>query len=290
MDQVQILSAVCKKLNNDIESVANQISLRESALTKLDANQKTQDEQLRQLNMDLQAKFSRTDALVQKLKADIEQLSNGLREAYNNQQELNRSNGQRQQELKLEISTLGQRIDRIFSEQQVVLRTFESDTTRALSTADTRSRAFVDELRSQIFQLKSQENSERERAEQRINQKLDEIKRSLEKYERFEKRIEDAIYQFERKSASLDDHYKRATSDLNRNNESIEQAVYKRFDDKYQRTVANLEKVKKEMRTCFESLEGSVKALQRVTEGRIKATEEKLDKEVEKLRSSLVLI
>lgn len=77
---------------------------------------------------------------------------------------------------------MSQRVDRIFNEQQVVLRTFETDTARALSTADSRSRAFVDELRSQIFQSKAQEDSERERAEQKMNQKLDEIKRSLEKY------------------------------------------------------------------------------------------------------------
>ncbi|CAF4473111.1 unnamed protein product, partial [Rotaria magnacalcarata] len=60
------------------------------------------------------------------------------------QQDTNRSNIQRYQELKLEISTLSQRVDRIFSEQQIVLRTFETDTARALSTADSRSRAFVD--------------------------------------------------------------------------------------------------------------------------------------------------
>ena len=54
--------------------------------------------------------------------------------------------------------------------------------------------------------------------------------------------------------------------------------------------MANLEKVKKEMRTCFESLEGSVKTLQRVTDGRIKGTEEKLDREVEKIRSKVVVI
>ncbi|CAF3314066.1 unnamed protein product, partial [Rotaria sp. Silwood2] len=71
---------------------------------------------------------------------------------------------------------------------------------------------------------------------------------------------------------------------------SVEQTVYKRFDDKYQKTMANLEKVKKEMRTCFESLEGSVKTLQRITDGRIKVTEDKLDKEIEKLRSMIVLI
>jgi hypothetical protein len=44
------------------------------------------------------------------------------------------------------------------------------------------------------------------------------------------------------------------------------------------------------MKTCFESLEASVKSLQRVTDGRIKVTEEKLDKEVEKIRSTVVLI
>jgi len=44
------------------------------------------------------------------------------------------------------------------------------------------------------------------------------------------------------------------------------------------------------MRNCFESLEGSVKSLQRITDGRIKGTEEKLDKEVEKIRSTVVLI
>lgn len=72
--------------------------------------------------------------------------------------------------------------------------------------------------------------------------------------------------------------------------QAIEQAVAKRFDDKYQRTMANLEKLKKEMRTCFDSLEGSVKSLQRITDGRIKVAEEKIDKEVEKVRSTVVLI
>ena len=77
---------------------------------------------------------------------------------------------------------MGQRIDRIFNDQQVVLRAFETDTAKALSTADSRSRAFVDELRSQIFQTKAQENTENDRADQRLVQKLDEVKRSLEKY------------------------------------------------------------------------------------------------------------
>ena len=52
----------------------------------------------------------------------------------------------------------------------------------------------------------------------------------------------------------------------------------------------SLEKVKKEMRTCFESLEGSIKTLQRITDGRIKVTDEKVDKEVGKIRSMVVLI
>ena len=103
MDQVQVLSAVCKKLNNDIESLANQTSMRESVLAKLDANQQAHDEQLRQLNMDLQIKLSKTDAVVQKLQSDVDQMSHGVREVINSQQEANRSNGQRYQDLKIEV-------------------------------------------------------------------------------------------------------------------------------------------------------------------------------------------
>lgn len=103
MDQVQVLSAVCKKLNNDIEVLANQIAMRETAIAHLSANQQNREEQFRQFNNDLQSKFSRTDGVVQKLQNDMEQLSHGLRDAMNGQQELNRANAQRHQELKLEV-------------------------------------------------------------------------------------------------------------------------------------------------------------------------------------------
>jgi len=109
MDQVQILSAVCKKLNNDIEALANQTSIRESNLAKLDANQQTFDEQLRQLNMDIQIKLSKTDTIVQKLQSDVEQMSHGVRDVLNSQQDTNRLNIQRYQELKLEVKKQNKR-------------------------------------------------------------------------------------------------------------------------------------------------------------------------------------
>jgi hypothetical protein len=104
MDQVQVLSAVCKKLNNDIEALSSQTSIRESALAKLNANQQVYDEQLRQLNMDLQIKLTRTDTIVQKLQSDVEQMSHGLRDVINTQQDTNRSNLQRYQEIKVEVN------------------------------------------------------------------------------------------------------------------------------------------------------------------------------------------
>jgi len=109
MDQVQILSAVCKKLNNDIEALANQTSIRESTLAKLDANQQAYDEQLRQLNMDIQIKLSKTDTIVQKLQSDVEQMSHGVRDVLNSQQDTNRLNVQRYQELKLEVKKQNKR-------------------------------------------------------------------------------------------------------------------------------------------------------------------------------------
>ena len=69
--------------------------------------------------------------------------------------------------------------------------------------------------------------------------------------------------------------------------QSVESTIYKRYEEKYQKTMASLDKVKKEMRTCFESLEGSVKTLQRITDGRIQVTDEKLDKEIERIRNMI---
>lgn len=98
-----MLSAVCKKLNNDIEMLANQVAARETTISKLTASQQSHDDHLRQFNMDLQLKLNKTDAMVQKLQNDVEQFSHGLREAMNNQQEISRANAQRHQELKLEV-------------------------------------------------------------------------------------------------------------------------------------------------------------------------------------------
>jgi hypothetical protein len=44
------------------------------------------------------------------------------------------------------------------------------------------------------------------------------------------------------------------------------------------------------MRDCFESMESSVQTLERITDGRIKTTEEKLNKKIEKFRFQLGLI
>lgn len=98
-----MLSAVCKKLNNDIEMLANQVAARETTISKLTASQQNHDDHLRQFNMDLQLKLNKTDSMVQKLQNDVEQFSHGLREAMNNQQEISRGNAQRHQELKLEV-------------------------------------------------------------------------------------------------------------------------------------------------------------------------------------------
>ncbi|CAF0744481.1 unnamed protein product [Didymodactylos carnosus] len=281
--QIQVLTAVCKKLNNDIETLGAQTAQRGSTFAQLDANQQTHNEQLRVLNTDLQFKLAKVGGIIQKLLADVENITHGLRDTQHTQQEFNRANVQRYQELKNELTALSQRLDRMFNEQQVLLHSFETDTAQALSTADSRSRTFVDELRSQFYQTKSQNDSERERNEQRVHQRLDETKRTVEKYDRLEKRIDEVAHQFDRKTVSLDDQYKRTVSDLNRSNETVEQTVYKRFDEKYQRASTTLEKIKKEMRTCFESLEGSVKTLQRITDGRIKVAEENFDTEIDKL-------
>ncbi len=56
------------------------------------------------------------------------------------------------------------------------------------------------------------------------------------------------------------------------------------------RTTAEYEKLKRDMKAGFENVQDSIVSLQRVTDGKIKISEDKLEKEIDKIRKMVVLI
>ena len=62
------------------------------------------------------------------------------------------------------------------------------------------------------------------------------------------------------------------------------------IDERYSRYSSDIEKLKRDLKVGFENVQESIVTLQRVTDGKIKISEDKLEKEIDKIRKMVVLI
>ena len=62
------------------------------------------------------------------------------------------------------------------------------------------------------------------------------------------------------------------------------------MDDRITRQNSEYEKLRREMKLAFDNIQDSIVALQNVVEGKIKLAEDRLEKEIEKIRKMVVLI
>lgn len=70
----------------------------------------------------------------------------------------------------------------------------------------------------------------------------------------------------------------------------MENKVNKGIEERASKTGQDYEKLRKEMKFGFQNLQESIIHLENVTDGKIKLTEDKLEKEIEKIRKMVVLI
>ena len=62
------------------------------------------------------------------------------------------------------------------------------------------------------------------------------------------------------------------------------------MDDKFTKTSNDSDKLKRELKLGFENVQESIVALQKVVDGKIRLSEDKLEKELDKIRKMVVLM
>ena len=70
----------------------------------------------------------------------------------------------------------------------------------------------------------------------------------------------------------------------------LDHKVNKGMDDKFTKTTHDSEKLKRELKLGFENVQESIVALQKVVDGKIRLSEDKLEKELDKIRKMVVLM
>ncbi len=70
----------------------------------------------------------------------------------------------------------------------------------------------------------------------------------------------------------------------------LEHKVYRGLDDKYNKVLMDYERTRKDLKAGFENVQDSIQTLQKVIDSKIRLSEDKMDKEIDKIRKMVVLM
>jgi hypothetical protein len=90
--------------------------------------------------------------------------------------------------------------------------------------------------------------------------------------------------------SKLEDDMHRNFNKLNTSTDKLEQKVYRGLDDKYTKVQMDYERTKRDLKSGFENVQDAIATLQKVVDGKIKLSEDKMDKEIDKIRKMVVLM
>lgn len=225
-DQIKVITAVCKKLNQDIENLDTQINERAYQINNLENKSNDLQANFSAQVKDLQFKASRHETTLMKIEADQNSMMNSIKDIQSQFQDYNRSIMLRINDTDKRISELNSKFDSILMEQTMVLKNVEGDTVKQLSMIDSKTRTMLEDVRSQINQVKTMSDNEMLKLETRISMKIEDSARNSDKYDRVDRKIEDLNYAINKRFSNYDDEFQKT---LNRLSTSVEVRLFRFF-------------------------------------------------------------
>ncbi len=161
-----------------------------------------------------------------KIEADQNSMMNSIKDIQSQFQDYNRSIMLRINDTDKRISELNSKFDSILMEQTMVLKNVEGDTVKQLSMIDSKTRTMLEDVRSQINQVKTMSDNEMLKLETRISMKIEDSARNSDKYDRVDRKIEDLNYAINKRFSNYDDEFQKT---LNRLSTSVEVRLFRFF-------------------------------------------------------------
>jgi hypothetical protein len=89
---------------------------------------------------------------------------------------------------------------------------------------------------------------------------------------------------------SFEDEFQRNLTKLQSSTEKLENKVNRTMDDRLNKAASESDRIKRDIKLGFENVQESILALQKLVDGKIKLSEDKLEKEMDKIRKMVVLM
>jgi hypothetical protein len=89
---------------------------------------------------------------------------------------------------------------------------------------------------------------------------------------------------------TFEDEFQRNLTKLQSSTEKLENKVNRTMDDRLNKAASESDRVKRDLKLGFENVQESILALQKLVDGKIKLSEDRLEKEMDKIRKMVVLM
>jgi hypothetical protein len=89
---------------------------------------------------------------------------------------------------------------------------------------------------------------------------------------------------------TFEDEFQRNLTKLQSSTEKLENKVNRTMDDRLNKAASESDRLKRDLKLGFENVQESILALQKLVDGKIKLSEDRLEKEMDKIRKMVVLM
>ncbi|KAI3389701.1 hypothetical protein SNEBB_008116 [Seison nebaliae] len=279
-DHILTMTAVCKKLNTDVETLHSQFQMQGNEFNNvkndvglvadklsasgdyLDKKIGTNDQRLQKIESILNDMNVRLSNMEQKKNMDYEKFAEGLLE--------NRRN----------ISELQLKLEKLLMEQTIVLKNVEGDSVKNIQLLDTKTRTLIEEVSNRM-----DNNFKQEQLRQNEN-----IARMKNQTDQFEKKADEIG---NRLGMTINNHrteIDRQLKMLKSNQETIQESYLHNMEKKFNTLMEEHSRLKKEYREGFETVQDTVASLRSVQNDKVQLIEERLTSQLNEMRSMLNVI
>ncbi|XP_042308311.1 protein FAM81B [Sceloporus undulatus] len=285
-NHIHTITSIVKKLSHDIEELERQIKARDDMTSGTNFAMQSLDLKHLQGVGDLRGRVARCDASIAKLSGDINiirhEISKLEKEIQTNQSSLeNYTNN-----VEMKVMQLLGKIETSNSEQSSNLKTIQGNQHHELQLLDLKINGVLNDFKDRIQNQQKWIENEVRRYEQEqtyfINQILGTMKDRLET---MEKKMEDGFY-FISKRIENTDKREQFDTELSqfKNDHNKLHARITRFE---KLMWEELEEIKNEYRSGFQSIRDSLNALKQIQSTKLKLEEEKFKQDMKKIQRKI---
>ncbi|XP_070541707.1 protein FAM81A-like [Ptychodera flava] len=294
-EHIRTITLVVKRLSREIEILEDRIQASGNVGGNTQSVVKNLELHHVGSVVDLRGRVARCDASIARLSADLRTVYESIAVLNRQLQDNNTIVLNAVRKLDSKMGQLTDRIDRTSVDNTLKIKTVEGESSNAVAKLDSKTKGYMEDLKSTIAATKTHNDTEREKLARQFVHQLEMLQTVRDaKQDQFEDRVMERIRRLEKRMDLMEDllkkdreSYKKAETELRHYWEGKFEARQAYLDNKIHE---EMEKMRLENRRGFANVHDSISSTKDILDNKRKLMSEHFTKEIRDIKKMVVLI